>query len=268
MSKVLYHRDDKIARITLNRPEVHNAMDPETLCLLGDIFTEISLDDSVYVVIVTGAGEKSFSSGGDLATFIPLMSGQKKPENEWELRWQNEPALFDRAILRNFDIGKPVIAAINGSAIAGGMEFVQGTDLRIASDTAKFGVQEVKWGLFPAGGSSVRLPQQMTMPRAMELLLTGDLIDAKTALEWGFLNRVVPTGRVLDTAYDLAERIASNGPIAVRAVRESAYGCVGLEENEALLRETSISRRVFDSEDAREGPVSFLEKRAPVFQNK
>lgn len=268
MSKVLYQLDDTIARITLNRPEVHNAMDPQTLCLLGDFFTEISKNDGVDVVIVTGTGEKSFSAGGDLGTFIPLMSGLKKPESEWELRWQYEPDLFDRAILRNFDVGKPVIAAINGSAIAGGMEFVQGTDLRIASETAKFGVQEVKWGLFPAGGSTVRLPQQMTMPRAMELLLTGDLIDAATALDWGFLNRVVPADQVLDTAYELAERIARNGPIAVKAVRQSAYACVGLEQREALIRELELSERVFASEDAREGPLSFFEKRPPVFRNK
>ena len=268
MSKVLYQLDDNIARITLNRPEVHNALDPQTLCLLGDFFTEISKNDGVDVVIVTGAGEKSFSAGGDLGTFIPLMSGLKKPENEWELRWQDEPDLFDRAILRNFDVGKPVIAAINGSAIAGGMEFVQGTDLRIASGTAKFGVQEVKWGLFPAGGSTVRLPQQMTMPRAMELLLTGDLIDAATALDWGFLNGVVPADQVLDTAYELAERIARNGPIAVKAVRQSAYACVGLEQREALIRELELSERVFASEDAREGPFSFLEKRPAVFRNK
>lgn len=268
MSKVLYQLDDNIARITLNRPEVHNALDPETLCLLGDFFTEISKNDGVDVVIVTGTGKKSFSSGGDLGTFIPLMSGARKPENEWELRWQNEPGLFDRAILRNFDVGKPVIAAINGSAIAGGMEFVQGTDLRIASETAKFGVQEVKWGLFPAGGSSVRLPQQMTMPRAMELLLTGELIDSKTALEWGFLNRVVRSDRVLDTAYEMAGRIARNGPIAVKAVRESAYACVGLEQCDALIREYEIAQRVFSSEDAREGPMSFMEKRPPVFRNR
>lgn len=268
MSKVLYQLDDNIARITLNRPEVHNAMDPETLCLLGDLFADISQNDNVDVVIVTGSGVKSFSAGGDLGTFIPLMSGAIEPQNEWELRWQNEPGLFDRAILRNFDVGKTVIAAINGSAIAGGMEFVQGTDLRIASETAKFGVQEVKWGLFPAGGSSVRLPQQMTMPRAMELLLTGELIDAETALEWGFLNRVVPSDKVLDTAYQMAERIARNGPIAVKAVRESAYACAGLEQREALVREYEIAQRVFNSEDAREGPTSFLEKRQPVFRNK
>lgn len=267
MSKVLFQRDENIARVTLNRPEVHNAIDPETTCLLGDLFTELAGDDRVDVVIVTGTGEKSFCAGGDLGRMIPLMSGDKQPEDDFELRWKAEPELFDRAILRDFDIGKPVIAAINGSAIAGGMEFVQGTDLRISADHARFGVQEVKWGLFPAGGSTVRLPRQMTMPRALELLMTGDLIDAQTALDWGFLNRVVPAADVLDTAYELAGRIARNGPIAVKAVRQSARACFSLDEPVALARENDFARPVFASQDAREGPRAFMEKRAPIFRN-
>ena len=179
-----------------------------------------------------------------------------------------DPGLFNRSLLRGWDIGKPVIAAINGSAIAGGMEMVQGTDLRVASEAARLGVQEVKWAIFPAGGSTVRLPKQMTMPRAMELLLTGDLIDARTALEWGFLNRVVPPDEVLDTALELAARIARNGPIAVRAIRRSARDCVGFPEDRALAMELDFAAPVFASEDAHEGPRSFIEKRPPVFRGR
>lgn len=267
MSKVLVETRDHIALVTLNRPEVRNALDPETACLLADIFAGLASDDNVRVVIVTGVGQV-FCAGADLGRLIPLMSGEREPEDEWDRRFKSEPELFNRSILRGYDIGKPVIAAINGAAIAGGMELVQGTDLRISADTARFGVQEVKWAIFPAGGSTVRLPQQMTMPRAMELLLTGDLIDAQTALDWGFLNRVVPAQDVLDTAFELAGRIARNGPIAVRAIRHSARACIGMRESEALAAELEFAAPVFASEDAREGPRSFLEKRPAVFHGR
>lgn len=268
MSKVLLEKSDHIALVTLNRPEVRNSLDPEAICLLADTFVQLAADDDTRVVIVTGAGAQAFCAGADLGRLIPLVSGAREPQDEWDRRFKTEPDLLDRSILRGFDIGKPVIAAINGAAIAGGMELVQGTDLRIASDAARFGVQEVKWAIFPAGGSTVRLPKQMTMPRAMELLLTGDLIDAATALEWGFLNRVVPPEAVLPTAFELAGRIAHNGPIAVRAIRRSARSCVGFPENEALAMETAFAAPVFASEDAREGPRSFIEKRAPVYRGR
>lgn len=267
MSKVLVEIRDHIALVTLNRPDVRNALDPETACLLADTFAGLASDDNVRVVIVTGTGQV-FCAGADLGRLIPLMSGEREPEDEWDRRFKSEPELFNRSILRGYDIGKPVIAAINGAAIAGGMELVQGTDLRISADTARFGVQEVKWAIFPAGGSTVRLPQQMTMPRAMELLLTGDLIDAQTALDWGFLNRVVPAQDVLDTAFELAGRIARNGPIAVRAIRQSARACIGMRESEALATELEFAAPVFASEDAREGPRSFLEKRPAVFHGR
>jgi enoyl-CoA hydratase len=161
-----------------------------------------------------------------------------------------------------------VIAAINGHAIAGGMELVQGTDLRIASSAARFGVQEVKWAIFPGGGSTVRLPRQLPFARAMELLLTGDLIDAGTALDYGFLNGVVAPEEVLPAALDLARRIAANGPIAVQAIRASARACLGRPESEAMEMESRFAAPVFRTEDAREGPRAFMEKRAPVFRGR
>lgn len=268
MEKVLLEKRKHVGLVTINRPDVRNALDPEAVCRLADVFSELHDDDDVRVVIVTGAGQDAFCAGADLGRLIPLISGERAPEDEWDRRFKGEPGIFERSILRSYDIDKPVIAAINGFAIAGGMELVQGTDLRIAADSARFGVQEVKWAIFPAGGSTVRLPRQMTMPRAMELLLTGDLIDAGTALDWGFLNRVVPAAQVLDTAMELAERIARNGPIAVRAIRRSARACAGLPEHAGLAMELQFAAPVFASEDAREGPRSFLEKRPAVYRGR
>lgn len=268
MSKLLVENRGHVAILTLNRPEVRNAFDPETICLLADRFEEISKDDHIRVVVVTGAGDKAFCAGADLGRLIPLMSGAREPEDEWDRRVKEDASLFNRSILRGYDVGKPVIAAINGHAIAGGMEFCQGMDIRVSCEEAKFGVQEVKWAIFPAGGSTVRLPQQMTLPRAMELLLTGDLIDARTALEWGFLNRVVRAEKVMETAMEIAKKIASNGPIAVRAIRRSARACLGRPELEALAMELDFAAPVFASEDAREGPLSFMEKRPAVYKGR
>ena len=139
---------------------------------------------------------------------------------------------------------------------------------RSASESAKLGVQEVKWAIFPAGGSTVRLPRQIPYARAMELLLTGDLITAAEALELGFLNRVVPQADVLPTALDLAERIAANGPIAVQAIRRSARACLGRPEAEAMQIESEMAAAVFRTEDAQEGPLAFMQKRKPVFRGR
>lgn len=268
MEKVLLEKRNHIALVTINRPEVRNALDPEAVCRLADVFTELHDDDDVRVIVVTGAGEDAFCAGADLGSLIPLISGERAPQDDWDRRFKGEPGVFERSILRGYDVDKPVIAAINGFAIAGGMELVQGTDLRIAADSARFGVQEVKWAIFPAGGSTVRLPRQMTMPRAMELLLTGDLIDARTALDWGFLNRVVPAADVLDAAFEMATRIARNGPLAVRAIRRSARSCAGYPEQAGMAMELQFAAPVFASEDAREGPRSFLEKRPAVYHGR
>lgn len=265
MSKLLKEMRGHVMVLTLNRPEKKNAFDPELLCNLADAFAQARDDDGVRAVVVTGAGD-TFCAGADLGRMIPLISKARGPEDEYDERYLKDRELGAKGLLRGFDVEKPVIAAINGHAIAGGMELVQGTDLRVAADTAKFGVQEVKWALFPAGGSSVRLPEQLPFARAMELLLTGDLIDAKTAMDWGFLNRVVPREQVLDTAIELAEKIAANGPLAVKMIRRSARACLGRTEPEALALEQEFAAPVFASEDAREGPRAFLEKRKPSFK--
>lgn len=267
MPLVDYALNGHIAVITLNRPEARNAINPEVAVRLADAFTRVRDDDAVRVAIVTGTGS-AFCAGADLGQLIPMMNGTREPENEWDERVRAEPGLTSRALLRNFDPEKPVIAAINGHAIAGGMELVQGTDIRIAAPEAKFGVQEVKWAIFPAGGSTVRLPVQLPFAKAMELLLTGDLVTADEALGLGFLNHVVPGDAVMDKATEIAEKIARNGPLAVKAIRRSARACLGLPERDALKLENEISGPVFQTEDAREGPRAFMEKREPRYQGR
>ena len=261
----LLEKKGHVALVTLNRPEAHNAFSPEMLVRLAGHWEDIRNDPNIRVAVVTGAGEKAFCSGADLGQLIPLFSGARKPHNEWDQKLLDDRTILGKGLLRDFDVTKPVIAAINGFAVAGGMELAQGTDMGIAADTAKLGVQEVKWAIFPGGGSTVRLPRQIPYARAMELLLTGDLISAQEAYELGFLNRVVPRTQVLESAFELAEKIAANGPIAVQAIRKSARECQGRPESEALVMEARFSAPVFKSEDAREGPRAFMEKRKPVY---
>lgn len=265
---VTFERNGHIALITLNRPEARNAISPEMLVRLANAWTLVRDDPDIRVAVVTGAGDKAFCSGADLGRFIPLMSRARPPEDEWDRRLLADKEMLGKGLLRTFDVVKPVIAAINGHAIAGGMELAQGTDLRIAADSAKLGVQEVKWAIFPGGGSTVRLPRQIPYARAMELLLTGDLITAAEAFDLGFLNRVVPPAEVLPAAMELAERIAANGPIAVQAIRRSVRECRGRPEGEAMKIESEMAAPVFRTEDAREGPLAFMQKRKPVFQGR
>lgn len=265
MAVVDYERQGHVALITLNRPEAHNAISPEVAVRLAEAWHQVRDDDEVRVAVLTGAGS-SFCAGADLGQMIPLMSGARSPENEWDQKVLANPRLTAEALLRNFDPEKPVIAAINGHAIAGGMEIVQGTDIRVAAPGAKFGVQEVKWAIFPAGGSTVRMPVQMPFAKAMELLLTGDLMTAEQALSFGFLNYLSDDPVAKATA--IAKKIAANGPQAVRAIRASARACLGVPEKDALRIEAKLSGPVFQTEDAREGPRAFMEKRKPSYQGR
>lgn len=244
MKKVFVQRYDHVALVTLNRPEKSNALDAESICLLSDALDEIEADQNVRVAIITGAGKRAFSSGADLETVVPLIRGMRDPQDAFERRLLSEPEIFKCCLLLNHDVGKPIIAAVNGAALAGGMELVEACDMRIASQNAGFGLPEIRWGLFPSGGSTVRLPRQIALPRAMEMLLTGDPIDARTALDWGLVNRVVPPEQLLDSAFALARRIASYDPVAVRAIRRSARQSGGLPEGEALAMEAELAEPV------------------------
>ncbi len=265
MASLNYEVTGHIALITLNRPEARNALNPEVAVRLAQAWADVRADDRVRVAVLTGTGS-AFCAGADLGQLIPLISGARQAENEWDEKYLQDPMLARRALLRDFDPEKPIIAAVNGHAIAGGMEILQGTDIRVSVPAAKFGVQEVKWAIFPAGGSSVRLPVQLPFAKAMELLLTGDLITAQEALQLGFLNYV--TDDPLAKALEIAGKIAANGPLAVKAIRRSARACLGLPERAALDLEHEIAAPVFQTEDAKEGPRAFMEKRAPVYRGR
>jgi enoyl-CoA hydratase len=268
MPAVQFEKRNHIAYITFNRPEVHNSFNPETIVRLAEAWKQVNTDDDIRAAIVTGAGNVAFSAGADLGRLIPLFTGARKPEDEWDQRLLADRRQGDAAILRNFDVDKPVIAAINGFCIAGGMELIQATDLRVASENASFGLQEVKWAIIPAAGSLARLQRQIPYCKAMEILLTGNRIDAQEAWRIGLVNYVVPQDKLMARAEELAATIAANGPLAVRKIKEAVRRTSGRPLEEAFKIENEIARDVMRSEDAKEGPRSFMEKRKPNYKGR
>lgn len=263
---LLYEKKDHIATLTLNRPAAHNAVDPETILELVAAWEDFRDDDDLRCAIITGAGDQSFCAGADLGKLIPLFTGARQPETAADRKIQADPTLSMRAFLRDFELYKPVVAAVNGNAIAGGFELLYAADIRIAAENARFGLQEVKWAVFPAGGSTVRLPRQIPYARAMEILLTGELMDAGQALQCGFINRVVPPERVMEEARKVADIIVKNGPLAVTNVKRAVLETTGMTLEKGLAREMELAVPVFMSRDAQEGPRAFKEKRDPVFK--
>jgi enoyl-CoA hydratase len=268
MPAVLVEKRNHIAYVTFNRPEVHNSFNPELLVLMGGFWEEAEKDDAVRAVIVTGAGKVAFSAGADLGKLIPLFTGARKPEDEWDQKLLGNRRFGDMALLRKYDFPKPVIAAVNGFCIAGGMEFIQATDLRVASENASFGLQEVKWAILPAAGSLARLQRQIPYCKAMEILLTGNRIDAQEAWRLGPINYVVPQENLIAKAEELAATIAANGPFAVTKIKEAVRRCSGRPYEEAFKIEDEIAREVMRTEDAREGPRAFMEKRTPNYKGR
>ena len=254
-----------IAVITLNRPDQLNAMDAEMAVRLIDLFEQVRDDPDIRVAILTGAGSRAFCAGGDLDAIIPIMTGARAASNDWERRW-----LEARKSGGPFktDVGKPLIAAVNGYAMAGGMELVLNADIRICVPHAKFAIPEVKVGLFPGGGSTARLPRQIAYAHAMQMLLTGDTISADEALHYGLVNSIVAPDELMAKAMSIATRIAANAPLAVQAVRNSVRACSGVPEPDALAIEQIYSAKVHQTQDAVEGPLAFIEKRPPVFQGR
>ena len=187
-------------------------------------------------------------------------------DDPWAARFKQDKDLHWKALLRSYRLKKPLVAAVEGTAVGGGTEILQATDVRVASESAKFGLTEARWGLFPLGGSTVRLRRQIPYTQAMEILLTGKTFPAAEALRIGLVGRVVPEGQALVEARRVAEQIAQNGPLAVQAIKRSVQETEGLPEREALEKELAIGWPILSTDDAKEGPRAFLEKRKPEFK--
>jgi enoyl-CoA hydratase len=248
--------------VTMNRPEAKNALSPEMLVGLSDAWDRIDADPQIRVAILTGAGG-TFCAGADLKAMNDAQN-----TSDAAVRMRSDSGLAWKALLRHHRLTKPLIAAVEGYAVAGGTEILQATDIRVAAQSAVFGVVEVTRALFPLGGSTVRLRRQIPYTKAMELLLTGDTITAAEAERIGLVGRVVPDGEALPTALAIAERIARNGPIAVQAIKRSVQATEGLPEEEALKLELEIGLPVFATADAKEGTLAFKEKRPPRYEGR
>ncbi len=261
--------DDHIVTITIDRPEARNAMDMEHFAQLRVAWERFDEEEDAWVAVITGVGD-DFCVGADLKTYIPeitKLAAQMKDGIATEVSGYR---LDDgvKAVLRNVKIYKPIVAAVNGTCVAGGMEMLGGCDLRVAADTATFGVLEPKRGLFAGGGTTVRLPRQVPFPAAMEFLLCADRISAERAYTMGLVNEVCHPSKLMERARDYALRITANGPLAVRKTKESVLRGLAVDMKEAYRIESTISQEVFASEDAVEGPKAFAEKRTPQWKGR
>lgn len=267
MPDALVERDGPLLIVTINRPHRKNAVSGAALARMYDAWVDASNDDDIRCVIVTGAGG-NFSSGADLRA----MAGDSGPDADTGIdvaaRLQADPRLMHKAFLKDYRLTKPLIAAVEGVCIAGGTELLLGTDIRVAGESARFGVSEARWSLYPMMGSTVRLPRQIPKTVAAEILLTGKHITAADALRWGLVGSVVPDGQALAAAREIAAVICANGPLAVEAITRTLHETDGMEEAAALQYEEPYGTAVFATEDAKEGPRAFAEKRTPNFQRK
>jgi E-phenylitaconyl-CoA hydratase len=248
--------DGGIAVITINRPEKRNALDAEHYLALSEAWTRVRDDAEIRVAVITGAGDKVFSAGADLKSWI----GRKIAMSEM---WQTQRGML---LNRGLEIWKPVIAAINGHCIAGGMTLMLATDIRVTAEHATFALSEVKRGIIAANGGTQRLPDQLPHAIAMEMLLIGDAIDAATAARWGLVNKVVPAGEVREAALDYARRIAANAPLAVQAAKELTLRGTQQGLAAGLRFEQFVNYILQRTEDAAEGRAAFAEKRPPSFR--
>ena len=257
-------RRDDVLVVTIDRPEARNALDRAASRALVEVWTQLRDDASLRVAVLTGAGEKSFCAGADLkeiGAYYRSMTPIERRE-----RGEREPGLG--GLTRNFDPGKPVIAALNGHCLAGGLELALACDLRLAAEHATFGLPEVRWGLMPGAGGTQRLPRAIPFAVAAEMILSAQPIDARRAYEIGLVNRVVRAARLMDEALALARQIAQNAPLAVRAARAAMHRGLNLPLEEGLRLEQFYAEPLRASEDVQEGLRAFAEKRAPRFQGR
>ncbi len=256
----LIDRRGHVLIVTMNRPQARNALSGPMMALLGQAWDQVDSDPGIRVCVLTGAGG-AFCAGADLKAMSRSHPGESFRAGDVDM--SAIPAL-----LKGRRLTKPLIAAVEGPAIAGGTEILQATDIRVAGESARFGISEARWGLFPLGGSAVRLTRQIPYTVAADLLLTGRHISAAEARDIGLIGHVVPDGQALAKALELADLIAANGPVAVRGILRTIRDTEGMPEHEAFAVEAKIGMAVFASEDAKEGPRAFTEKRTPNFRDR
>ena len=246
--------------VTMNRPHARNALSGPMMAIMQQAWDQVDTDPRVRTCILTGAGG-SFCAGADLKAMTAAHPGESFRSGAFD------PSVIE-PLLKGRRLTKPLIAAVEGPAIAGGTEILQATDIRVAGRSARFGVSEARWGLFPLGGSAVRLVRQIPYTVAADLLLTGRHITAEEALAFGLIGHVVDDGHALAKAIEIAEMIAANGPLAVQAILRTIRESEGLAENDAFALESKLGMAVFASDDAKEGPRAFTEKRKPDFHGR
>ena len=256
----LIERRGHVLIVTMNRPQARNALSGPMMELMRQAWDTVDSDPEIRVCVLTGAGG-AFCAGADLKAMTSSHPGDRFGGGDLDVS-VIEPLLKGRRL------SKPLIAAVEGPAVAGGTEILQACDIRVAGASARFGVSEARWGLFPLGGSAVRLPRQIPYTVAADLLLTGRHITADEALSIGLIGHVVPDGQALEAALEIAAAIAANGPVAVRAILRVIRETEGMAENEAFTLEAKVGMAVFASEDAKEGPRAFAEKRQPRFRDR
>ena len=266
MPDCLVDKDGHVLTVTLNRPQRRNAMTLAMFARLADAWDMVDKDLDIRAIVLTGSGGH-FSAGMDLRA----MAGDAEATDDYDVKGRMEREgsgfIYD-GLLKTRHPRVPVVAAVEGNAIAGGTEILQGADIRVAGAGAMFGVSEVRWSLYPMAGSAVRLPRQIPFTAAADILLTGRHIDAPEAKRLGLVGHVVPDGEALATALEIADTIAANGPLAVEAVLRTLRETSGMTEEEAFAHEQAYGQAVFGSEDAKEGPRAFTEKRMPGYERR
>lgn len=253
-NEILYETNNRKAYITINRPDEMNCLTLNGWKLLGESFEKANKDLEVDVIIFSGKGNRAFCAGADLKSTIPALFED----------YNHDP--IDHAVLKYKPTWKPIIAAVNGHCLAGGMELLQATDIRIAVEHAKFGLPEVKWGLIAAGGSLARLVRQIPYSRAMEIFLTGEPITAEEALKIGLINKVVSEDELLETVEQYADKILKNSSVAVQRTKEAVIRLRSLPMEQAFHQEWVYAEKAFTHEDSREGIRAFAEKREPKYK--